>query len=97
MLKFKYFKLKKYVSETDRFVTSAQFKALCYEIIRNFSIPYVYLNDSTYLSYNSELGLFVNYRVNDFLCALLMIRVLSMWAMMFSGIKYNSSRAERLA
>jgi hypothetical protein len=38
----------------------------------------------------------VKYYLNDILCTLVLLRMLSIFNSLFTGIKYNSNRADRI-
>lgn len=38
----------------------------------------------------------VKYYYNDILCTLVLLRMLSIFSMLFAGIKYNSNRSDRI-
>ena len=46
--------------------------------------------------YNSEVGLYMKYYLNDVMCTLVLIRIASIFSMLFAGIKYNSNRSDRI-
>ena len=52
--------------------------------------------DFTLVFYNSEVGMSITYYYNDILCTLVLIRIASIFSMLFAGIKYNSNRSDRI-
>ena len=46
--------------------------------------------------WNSEGNVYVTYSCNDILCSMILIRTIPMFLMVFSGIKYNSNRSDRI-
>ena len=90
-------KLKGFVYPNANIFTTGMYKGLVVEILLNFLMPYHFLDDIKFTSYNSEVGIYVTYSVNDVMGACQMLRAVSMFVMMFSFIRFNSPRSERLA
>lgn len=66
------------------------------EIILFFLQPYSLLKGNYITFYNSEEDIYVTYTLNDLMCALMVLRTIPMFLMMFAGVKYNSNRSDRI-
>src|SRR3990167_3384006 len=91
-----YYKYKTIFSADVTIWSAGYVSDIFWEVVISFIMPYEQLSGYTMTAYNSEVGLSIQYFVNDIMCTLVLIRIASIFSMLFTGIKYNSNRANRI-
>jgi hypothetical protein len=92
----KYKKYKSHISKHDGLFSSGLWKPSLLDMILYLLQPYKFLDKNYLTFYNSEQSVWVTYGVNDVMCALMILRTMPMFMMMFDKVVYNSNRSERI-
>lgn len=84
-------------SVNTTFASTPLLKQAIFEITLNLIFPSPLLNGITFKVYNSGVGLYVNYQVNDIICIFsIVVKAYYMLKQTFLALEYNSNKMQRL-
>lgn len=87
---------KGYVPKNSNLFSSGEIWILLVDVVLFLIQPYSFLENYEFKQFNSEQNLEIVYTLNDIMTILLIFRTVPIFLMIFSGIKYNSNRSDRI-
>lgn len=85
-----------YIPKQSTLISSGEINNLVVDVILFLIQPYSFFEGYSFKQMNSEQNLEISYSLNDIMTLLLIFRMVPIFMMIFSGIKYNSNRSDRL-